>query len=506
MKKVLISVSDKQNLEPLAKALVAQDYEILSTGGTKTFLESHGFKVTAVSDYTKFPELLEGRLKTLHPKIHGGILANREKSSHMDALKKEDISPIDMVVVNLYPFEATIKKENITQQEAIEQIDIGGPTLLRSAAKNMASLTALCDPSDYKLVIEELKHHGETTLSTRVSLAQKVFHHTAHYDQMIASYLSQDKSLQKTWSHQETLRYGENPHQEAYLYKDNTDDPYSLFAADILHGKKLSYNNIQDANAALNIIAEFSEPCAVALKHMNPCGIGVDETIEKAYQKAYNSDSTSIFGGIVALNRKVTPDLATTLNETFLEIIIAPSFDEEALSILKQKKNLRLLQLDMQAISNTHQKITTINGGALVQSMDRKTVEASDLQCVTTKNPGDKLLKELLFAWRAVKHVKSNAIVLSKEHQTIGIGAGQMNRVGAAKLALEWAKAQGHTNDIVLASDAFFPFDDIVKLAHQYGVKAIIQPGGSKRDKDSIDACNKLGIVMVFTGTRHFSH
>jgi phosphoribosylaminoimidazolecarboxamide formyltransferase / IMP cyclohydrolase len=506
MKKALISVSDKTNLIKLAQSLISHGYAILSTGGTKKTLDDHHIPVTQVSDYTGFPEILDGRVKTLHPKIHGGLLARRDHAEHMETLAQHQIDFIDMVVVNLYPFEKTILKEGVTRMEAIEQIDIGGPSMLRSAAKNMDFVTVLTDINDYDLVINELKQFGDTTPETRRLLAQKVFTLTANYDMMISNYLSGQTRLTQTWHLHDTLRYGENPHQKGYLYQSQTDDPYSLFHAQILHGKQLSYNNIQDANAAINIIAEFNEPCVVALKHMNPCGVGVASTIIEAYRKAYASDEVSIFGGIIAINREVTLELAKRLNETFLEMIIAPSFDDNALLELTKKKNIRLLTLDMNQMSTTRTQMTSINGGILVQDVDDSRIDDAHLQCVTHEKPSEDMMKELWFAWRVVKHVKSNAIVLSKNHQTVGIGAGQMNRIGSAKIAFEWAAAHGQREDIVLASDAFFPFSDIVELAKQYGVKGIIQPGGSVRDQDSIDLCNQLGIPMIFTGIRHFKH
>jgi phosphoribosylaminoimidazolecarboxamide formyltransferase/IMP cyclohydrolase len=506
MKKALISVSNKKYLARLAKVLIEQGYEILSTGGTSKFLLEHQIETTQVSDYTGFPEILDGRVKTLHPKIHAGLLAKRDEEEHVKTLLDHKIPMIDMVVVNLYPFEETIQKENVSFQEAIEQIDIGGPSMLRSAAKNMASVTVITDINDYEAVIKEIKAYGDTTLEMRKYLAQKVFSLTASYDLAIANYLSDKKTFTKTWTLYDTLRYGENPHQNAALYQDKEDDPYALFHANILHGKQLSYNNIQDLNAAMNIISEFSEPCAVALKHMNPCGVGIGHTIGKAFDKAYRSDEVSIFGGIIALNREVGLELAQTLHQIFLEIIIAPSFTEDALNELKKKKNLRLLTLPMHKKSVTSQQITSINGGILVQDVDHKMIELSDLRCVTKEKPSQALMEEMLFAWKVVKHVKSNAIVLTKDHQTIGIGAGQMNRIGAAKIAFEWAKSHGHTDDIVLASDAFFPFDDIVELAKAYHVIGIIQPGGSVRDQDSIDACDRMGIPMMFTDFRHFKH
>lgn len=506
MKKALISVSDKTNLVSLAECLIAHGYTILSTGGTKKTLDQHHILSMQVSDYTEFPEILDGRVKTLHPKIHGGLLAKRDDLKHVETMLKYHIDPIDMVVVNLYPFEDTIQKQGVTREEAIEQIDIGGPSMLRSAAKNMSSVTVLTDIHDYPIVMDELQTYGDTTLETRIKLAQKVFSLTAKYDLAIANYLSHQTHISQTWLLKERLRYGENPHQEGFLYESECHDPYSLFSAKVLHGKQLSFNNIQDGNAAINIIQEFQEPCVVAVKHMNPCGVGIADAIEEAFDKAYQSDEVSIFGGIIAINREVTLSLAHKLSALFLEMIIANGYTEDALLELSKKKNIRLLQLDMQQQSTTKTHITSINGGFLIQERDLSMANSQQFQCVTKVKPSSYLMEEMLFALRVVKHVKSNAIVVSKNKQTIGIGAGQMNRVGSAKIALDWAKERGHCDGIVLASDAFFPFGDIVELAKTYGVVGIIQPGGSIRDQDSIDACNKLGIPMIFTGIRHFKH
>ncbi|MDY0295210.1 MAG: bifunctional phosphoribosylaminoimidazolecarboxamide formyltransferase/IMP cyclohydrolase [Acholeplasmataceae bacterium] len=505
MKRALISVSDKTGILDIAQCLVSHGYSLLSTGGTKKYLEENKIDVTQVSSYTGFDEILDGRVKTLHPKIHAGLLAKRDEMSHMDTLRVHEIDPIDFLVVNLYPFEETIKKEDITKDEAIEQIDIGGPSMLRSAAKNFDAVTVITDVKDYELVIRELDAFGLTSLDTRSYLAQKVFELTSRYDFAIATYLLNKKRTQLTLTHVQSLRYGENPHQLADLYQTH-DDLYSILHANILHGKQLSYNNIRDANAAINILSEFNEPCAVALKHMNPCGVGVASSLEEAFDKAYQSDDVSIFGGIVAFNRKVDLSLAKKLNQIFLEIIIAPSFESDALNVLMKKKNIRILELAVTESTNTEKQLTTINGGMLIQDVDHKHITKDDLVFVTNEKPSEAMIDELLFAWNVVKHVKSNAIVLSKNKQTVGIGAGQMNRVGACEIALNWASSHGHTHDICLASDAFFPFDDIVKLASEHGVSAIIQPGGSMRDEDSISLCNQLGIPMVFTGIRHFKH
>jgi phosphoribosylaminoimidazolecarboxamide formyltransferase/IMP cyclohydrolase len=510
MKRALLSVSDKTDIVWLAQQLHELGYEILSTGGTAAVLTQAGISVLPVETVTGSPEMLDGRVKTLHPKIHGGLLALRDNPAHQADLRANDIQPIDLVCVNLYPFQATISRADVTIDEAIEQIDIGGPSMLRSAAKNVASVTALCDRSDYQTVIEELRTHGDTLPATRRRLSAKVFRHTAYYDAVIAQYLGADESnpewLTLPFDLVSSLRYGENPHQAATLYRSPNRNPYSLFEAEILNGKPLSYNNMQDANAAINILAEHDQPTVVALKHMNPCGVGSATDLDTAFTLAYESDPVSIFGGIVACNRPVTKALAKRMNEMFLEIILAPAYEDGALEELKRKKNLRVLALDTSASNTDVDTFVAINGGLLRQGVDRHMVDKKELKVVTKQGLTDEEMEDLLFAWKVVKHVKSNAIVLTEGRQTVGIGAGQMNRVGAARIALDWAKERGHTKDLILASDAFFPFDDVVRLAAEYGVKAIIQPGGSIRDDDSIRACDELGIAMVFTGNRHFKH
>ena len=511
MKRALISVSDKTNIVEFAQELQLLNYEIISTGGTKKVLEDNNVKTLSIESITGFPEILNGRVKTLHPKVHGGLLALRDNKNHIKEVKENSIEYIDLVCVNLYPFKDTISKAGTTFNEAIEQIDIGGPSMLRSAAKNYQFVTVVTDIKDYDQVIKEIKEHGDTTLLTKKHLSAKVFRKTAQYDSYIANYLTKEldiknpESVTLSFDFHQPLRYGENPHQDASLYKQN-DNPYSLLNATILNGKPLSYNNIQDANAAINILKEFDTPTVVALKHMNPCGVGSANNIITAFNNAYLSDPVSIFGGIVSLNEEVTSDLAINMNKIFLEIIIAPSFTEEALMILKKKKNLRILQLDTTKPNTDVNQIVTVNGGVLFQNLDSYIVSKDDLTMVTELKPTEKELDELHFSWKVVKHVKSNAIVVTKGTKTVGIGAGQMNRVGAAQIALDWAKEHGHTENLTLSSDAFFPFDDVVKLAHTYGVNKIIQPGGSIRDKDSIKACNELGIKMVFTSNRHFKH
>lgn len=510
MKRALISVSDKTGLVDFARGLRENGYEIISTGGTKKALENGGIECISISDITGFPEIMDGRVKTLHPNVHGALLAVRDNPDHMKQIEDLGIDLIDLVCVNLYPFKETVQKEGVSHAEIIENIDIGGPSMLRSASKNYQSIPVLCDPADYGKVLSEIEEFGETTLETRERLAAKVFRHTARYDAMIADYLTKKageqfpESMTITFDKVQDLRYGENPHQKAAFYK-GMNPKYSLANAKQLHGKELSYNNIQDGNAAIEVLKDFEGmPAAVGLKHMNPCGVGIGNTINEAWDKAYEADPVSIFGGIVALNEPVDAELAEKLSHIFLEIIIAPGFDEDALEILTRKKNIRLLELDTTLTPNNTLKYTNVNDGLLVQDMDTAHVNEEELICVTNRKPTEEELRQLLFGWNVVKHVKSNAIVLVKDDQTIGVGAGQMNRVGAAKIAIEQAgnKAAGS----VLASDAFFPMPDTVEEAAKAGVTAIIQPGGSIKDQLSIDECNKNGIAMVFTGTRHFKH
>jgi len=511
MRRALISVSDKTNIAKFAYELTELGFEIISTGGTKKALEDAKIQTISIDDITGFPEILNGRVKTLHPLVHGGLLALRDDENHIKAVQENNIEYIDLVCVNLYPFKQTIEQEGTTFDEAIEQIDIGGPSMLRSAAKNYKFVTVVTDTKDYDQVISEIKEHGDTLLSTKKELSAKVFRLTAQYDSYISNYLTTElgvefpEKLTVTFDYEQDMRYGENPHQNAALYK-RSDNPYSLLHADILNGKPLSYNNIQDANSAINILKEFKMPTAVALKHMNPCGVGSAKTIEEAFEKAYNSDPVSIFGGIVAVNKEVSKELVQQMNKVFLEIVIAPSYTDEALTLLKKKKNLRVLKLNTEAPNKDAFQMVTVNGGLLLQNTDEYLVQKEDLKIVTKLVPTENELEDLYFAWKVVKHVKSNAIVVTKDNQTVGVGAGQMNRVGAAKIALEWAKEYGHTEELTLSSDAFFPFDDVVRMAKEYGVTKIIQPGGSIRDELSIKACDELGIKMVFTSNRHFKH
>ncbi|KGX88243.1 bifunctional phosphoribosylaminoimidazolecarboxamide formyltransferase/IMP cyclohydrolase [Pontibacillus litoralis] len=509
-KRALISVSNKAGIVSFAQQLVQLGYELISTGGTKRTLEEAGVPVISVSEVTEFPEILQGRVKTLHPHIHAGLLAQKTNDDHVKQLEDLGIQGIDLVVVNLYPFKETIMKPSMTEEEAIENIDIGGPTMLRAAAKNFAHVTVVVRPDDYQVVISYLQK-GDIPLAYRKQLAANVFEHTASYDTLIANYFAEvvkhegaPDQWTTTFEKVQTLRYGENPHQQAAFYVDPLYKGVSLANATQLNGKELSYNNLQDANAALSMVLDFEQPAAVAVKHMNPCGVGIGDTIEIAYDRAYEADSVSIFGGIVAVNRELDEATAWKMKEIFLEIIIAPSFSQEALHVLEEKTNLRLLQVDMNQDKGVDKQLTSVRGGLLVQDVDQATLADATVTVATDRKPTEQEWKDLQLAWKVVKHVKSNAIVVAEGQQTIGIGAGQMNRVGAAKIAIEQAgeKCQG----AALASDAFFPMPDTVEAAAQAGVTTIIQPGGSKRDQESIDACNKHGISMVFTGVRHFKH
>ena len=508
--RALISVSDKTGVVEFAQQLRSLGWEIIATGGTMKLLRDSGLEVINISDVTGFPEICDGRVKTLHPKVHGGLLARRDDESHLAALKENQIEFIDMVCVNLYPFRQTIAKPDVTMEDAIENIDIGGPSMLRSAAKNYKDVTVVCDPIDYAQIIEEIKASGNTTLQTRLQLSAKAYTHTAEYDSMIATYMRKAAGLNEKlfleFDLVQGLRYGENPHQQAKFYSSANTGSYSLANAKQLNGKELSYNNIQDANAALCIAREFDEPFCVGLKHMNPCGAAIGTDVVDAWTKAYEADKVSIFGGIVAVNREVTREAAELMKPIFLEIIMAPSFSEGALEVLCTKKNLRLLQVDMSKDDTVVNQYVSVNGGLLVQDLDKTTAEVTAEMCVTEAKPNAEQVTDLNFGWRIVKHVKSNAIVVVKDGHTVGVGAGQMNRVGSAEIALKQAQAAGFTEGLVLASDGFFPFDDTVTLAAQYGVTAIVQPGGSVRDEDSIKKANECGITMLCTGMRHFKH
>ncbi|MCC5653138.1 bifunctional phosphoribosylaminoimidazolecarboxamide formyltransferase/IMP cyclohydrolase [Nostoc sp. XA013] len=501
----LLSVSNKTGLIDLARSLVEEfDFDLISSGGTAQALKDAGLPVTKVADYTGSPEILGGRVKTLHPRIHGGILARRDVPQDITDLENNQIRPIDLVVVNLYPFEETIAKPGVTLLEAVEQIDIGGPAMLRASSKNFAHLAVLCDPTQYDEYLQELRqNNGVASLEFRQKAALKGFSHTASYDQAIASYLAQAQQYTLSGTQLQSLRYGENPHQPATWYQTGTT-PTGWTAATKLQGKELSYNNLVDLEAARRIIAEFADtPAATIIKHTNPCGTALGSTISEAYQKAFNADSTSAFGGIVALNRPIDAATASELTKTFLECVVAPSCDAEAQEILAKKSNVRVLTL-ADLSSGPKDTVKAIAGGFLVQTSDDIIADTSQWQIVTERQPTDSELAELLFAWKVCKHVKSNAIVVTSDRTTLGVGAGQMNRVGSVKIALE--QAQEKSIGAILASDGFFPFDDSVKTAAAAGITAIVQPGGSVRDKDSIIAANELGLVMVLTGIRHFLH
>ena len=492
MKKAILSVSNKSGIVEFAKSLTSLDYELYSTGGTKRALEEANVTVKSVSELTQFPEIMDGRVKTLHPAVHGGILADRNKPEHLEQLSEQHIDLIDMVVVNLYPFQQTVANPDVTEDDAIENIDIGGPTMLRAAAKNFKHVTTIVHPSDYNEVIQRIKEH-RLDESYRKSLMIKVFEHTNEYDVAIVDYFKDNK---------ESLRYGENPQQSAYFVR-TSDSKHTIAGAKQLHGKQLSFNNIKDADAALSLVKKFNEPTAVAVKHMNPCGVGIGQSIDEAFQHAYEADNQSIFGGIIALNRTVDVKLAEALHSIFLEVVIAPQFTEEALKILTQKKNIRLLQIDM-TIDNAEQEFVSVSGGYLVQDKDNKDVTRNDMTVATDTQPTEAQWEAMLLGWKVVSAVKSNAVILSNNKQTVGIGAGQMNRVGSAKIAIE--RAIEINDNVALVSDGFFPMGDTVEYAAEHGIKAIIQPGGSIKDQDSIDMANKYGITMVMTGMRHFKH
>ena len=509
-KRALVSVSDKTGLVEFVKGLQTAGWEIIATGGTQKLLEESGVKTIGISKVTGFPEICDGRVKTLHPKVHGALLARRDEPSHLQALRENGIEFIDLVCVNLYPFRETIAKEGTTMAEAIEKIDIGGPSMLRSAAKNYNDVTVVCDPADYNTILAEINATGNTTLETRLQLSAKAYTHTAQYDCCIATYMREKAGLNEKlfleFDLKQGLRYGENPHQSAKFYASTKEMSFSLASGKQLQGKEMSYNNIQDANAALNIARDFQEPFCVALKHMNPCGAAVAATIEEAWQKAYEADTVSIYGGIVICNRTITKEIALGMKPIFLEIVIAPDFTDEAMEIFATKKNLRVIQVDMTKSTEAIDQYVSVNGGLLVQHLDTQIETITADMCATKVQPDETTLADMQFGWNIVKHVKSNAIVVVKNGQTLGVGAGQMNRVGSAEIAMKQAHAAGVTEGLILASDGFLPFDDTVALAAQYGVTAIVQPGGSIRDNDCVTKADELGICMLMTGTRHFKH
>ena len=510
--RALISVSDKTGVVEFARELEQLGVQVISTGGTHKKLEEAGIDVTGISDVTGFPECLDGRVKTLHPAVHGGILARRDVPEHMQQLKDLNIETIDIVAINLYPFKETIMKPDVTLADAIENIDIGGPTMLRSAAKNHKDVAVVCDPADYAIVAEELRANGEVSYKTKYRLALKVFEHTAAYDAMISQYLREQidaplpDNVTLTFEKLQDLRYGENPHQNATYYKEIRPFRGSLATAKQLHGKELSFNNINDANGALMTLKEFTEPTVVASKHANPCGVGCGETLHEAYVRAHDCDPTSIFGGIVACNREVDKATAEEMSKIFLEIVMAPAFSDEALEILTQKKNIRLMTIEgiEEPVPAGQYDMKKESGGLLIQDMDLSLYDEDALKVVTEKAPTDKEMADMKMAMKVVKHIKSNGIVYVKDGATVGIGPGQTNRIWAAQNAIR--QAESSLEGAVMASDAFFPFSDCVEAAAAAGITAIIQPGGSIRDQESIDKANELGIAMVFSGQRHFKH
>ncbi len=520
IKQALISVSDKTGVLDFARALSAMGVNILSTGGTAKLLAENGISVTEVADYTGFPEMLDGRVKTLHPKVHGGILARRDFPEHVAALSKHDIPAIDMVVVNLYPFQQTVARADCALEDAIENIDIGGPAMLRSSAKNHKDVIVICDPSDYSLVLNELNaNNGEATYETKFTLAKKVFAHTAQYDGAITNYftsLGADKQHATRSSYPSTLnlhfekvqemRYGENPHQSAAFYRESNPQAGALANYTQLQGKELSYNNIADADAAWECVKTFDEAACVIIKHANPCGVAVGVTPFEAYSKALQTDPTSAFGGIIAFNREVDGNAAEAVAKQFVEVLIAPAFTEQAKKIFAAKQNVRLLEIPLGDAVNNHD-FKRVGGGLLVQSPDAKNVALSELKIVSKKQPTPQQLQDLMFAWRVAKFVKSNAIVFCANGMTMGVGAGQMSRIDSARIAA--IKAQNAGLSLVgtaVASDAFFPFRDGLDVVVEAGATSVIHPGGSMRDQEVVDAADEHGIVMLLTGTRHFRH
>ncbi|MDA2937147.1 bifunctional phosphoribosylaminoimidazolecarboxamide formyltransferase/IMP cyclohydrolase [Acidobacteria bacterium AH-259-A15] len=513
----LLSVSDKEGIVELAQRLTEMQIEILSTGGTSQILKAAAIDVTAISEYTGFPEILDGRVKTLHPRVHGGILARHDNPEDLEVLQANNISPIGLVVVNLYPFSKTIQKEGVTIEEALEQIDIGGSTLVRAAAKNHQHTTVVVDPADYVHILAELKaNNGETKDSTRRWLARKAFHHSAAYDAAIASYFesieTQDEVLPPAINlsllRVNSLRYGENPHQRAALYQPWFSPQAGLGAAKQHQGKELSFNNYLDLEAAWNLCAEFEDACCVIIKHTNPCGTALGSLLSEAYEKALACDPVSAFGSIVAFNREVDRETADKMSSLFVEAVIATAYQPEAVEIFLQKKNLRVMEMGAPALRSDravrYSDFRMISGGFLVQDKDLYYVESEDLKTVTERAPDENETQDLLFAWTVCKHVKSNAIVYARSGQTVGIGAGQMSRVDSVRLAAQKAKLS--LQDCVMASDGFFPFRDALDEAAQAGVKAVIQPGGSIQDEEVIRAANEHEMAMVFTGIRHFRH
>ena len=514
--RALVSVSDKSGVVELCKALAALGVQILSTGGTARLLEKEGLRVTEVSAHTGFPEMLDGRVKTLHPKIHGGILARRDLREHLAQIEKAGIEPIDLIVVNLYPFEATIADPDCTLENAVENIDIGGPAMLRAAAKNYAGVAVVVDPADYTGVLDEIRASGGVADATRFALAKKVFAHTAAYDGAIANYLSSlgagnrpvpyPDTLNLQFIKRQEMRYGENPHQSAAFYRDRRPVAGGIASFSVLQGKELSYNHVADADAAWECVKSFAEPACVIVKHANPCGVAIADSPLAAYRKAFKTDPTSAFGGILAFNRALDRAAAEEIGKQFAEVIIAPRIEPAAREFLAARQNLRVLEVPLSHESQQHD-YKRVGGGLLVQSSDAKTLDRKDLKVATKKQPSDAQWADLLFAWKVAKFVKSNAIVFCRDGATVGVGAGQMSRIDSARIAA--IKAQNAGLSIagsVVASDAFFPFRDGLDAVIDAGAAAVIQPGGSVRDEEVIAAANERGIAMVFTGVRHFRH
>ena len=516
IKRALISVSDKKGIIDFAKILIKYNVEILSTGGTAKLFAENNIPVIEVSDYTGFPEMLDGRVKTLHPKIHGGILGKRDDEKHLQTMIKSNIPLIDLVVVNLYPFEATISKENCPLTEAIENIDIGGPAMIRSSAKNYNGVAVVTDSSDYKMIEDALKKNdGALNLECRFILAKKAFEHTAKYDLAISNYLNgldtnknvtYPKKLNLAFNKKMDLRYGENPHQSASFYVDEIATKGSLASFKQLQGKELSYNNLNDADTAWECVKSFKLPSCVIVKHANPCGVGSSKDLLDAYKKAFSTDPTSAFGGIIACNTALDKNTASQIISQFVEVVIAPSYEAESLKIFESKPNIRLLEVTFYNNFNAFE-LKKIGGGLLVQSPDNFNIDMDHCKIVSKLKPNQEQMADMLFAWRVAKYVKSNAIVFCKNNQTLGIGAGQMSRVDSTKIAS--IKAQNANLDLinsVVASDAFFPFRDGIDVLATAGAKCVIQPGGSLRDEEVISAADELGLVMLFTGYRHFRH
>ena len=509
MKRALISVFDKEGIVQFAASLKKLGWEIISTGGTSKVLRAAGIDILEVEDITNFPEILDGRVKTLNPYIHGGLLYRRDNEEHVKTVKNMGIGGIDIVVNNLYPFEETVNGEGVTQEEIIENIDIGGPSMIRAAAKNYKFVSVIVDPKDYDLIIDELSNSEKVSEDTNKYLAAKVFNYTAYYDALIAKYFNQindikfPETLTLTYKKEQTLRYGENPHQGAAFYKEIGDVSGTLASGKKLHGKELSFNNINDANGAIRALKEFDEPTVVAVKHANPCGIGSGETLQEAYIKAYECDKESIFGGIIAANRVIEKEVAEMIHNIFIEVVLAPGFSDEALEILTGKKNIRLIQIDDIEKEIDEFDMKKVYGGLLVQDRD-DILLLEDMEIATERIPTDKEFEDLLFAWKVAKNINSNGIVLARDKATIGIGLGEVNRFWAVEESIQ--RGAPKIEGSALASDGFFPFKDSIEILAKYGIKAVIQPGGSIKDQEVIDEANKNDIAMIFTGIRHFKH